>query len=82
MILTVSQVRWEDPPHSETLKHGEEPLMIIVGLELTDGWYRIRANIDATLKSACERGKLSVGTKLAISGARVRFQLLSNICLR
>lgn len=81
MILTVSQVRWEDPTYSENLKPGEEALWVIVGLELTDGWYRIRANIDATLKSAIERGKLSVGTKLAISGARVRYILSSINCL-
>lgn len=71
MILTVSEIRWDDPPNMENLKPDEEALMVIVGLKLTDGWYRIRANIDSTLKSACERGKLVAGSKLAISGARV-----------
>jgi breast cancer 2 susceptibility protein len=71
MVLCVSQIRWDDPSDVETLPEGEEPLLVIVGLELTDGWYRIRTNVDAALKSACERGKIVVGSKLAISGARV-----------
>lgn len=75
MVLCVSQIRWDDPPDVDTLKEGEEPVIVIVGLELTDGWYRIRANVDGTLKSACERGKIVVGSKLAISGARVRLFL-------
>lgn len=41
-------------------------------LELTDGWYRIRSAIDTVLSRAVARGKLRVGCKLAIFGARVR----------
>jgi breast cancer 2 susceptibility protein len=70
LVLVVSQVRWGDP--NETEEQSESAELSIIGLELTDGWYRIRANIDLTLKSACERGKIVVGTKLAITGARVR----------
>ena len=40
-------------------------------LELTDGWYRIYASIDETLYDATIRGRLKVGHKLNISGARV-----------
>lgn len=58
-------------------------------LELSDGWYRIRAGADAPLQRAIDRGKLFVGCKLAIAGARVRsgatvlfrwskFELISN----
>lgn len=70
MVLCVSQLRWDDPPE---LEDGSVPSsgLVIVGLELTDGWYRIRTNVDEALKSACERGKIVVGTKLAISGAKV-----------
>lgn len=73
MVLCVSQLRWDDPPE---LDDGSIPSgdLVIVGLELTDGWYRIRANVDEALKSACERGKIVVGSKLALSGARVSFR--------
>lgn len=69
LVLVVSQVRWGDPNDHNSDKNGVE--LSIIGLELTDGWYRIRSNVDLTLKSACERGKIVVGSKLAITGARV-----------
>lgn len=40
-------------------------------LELTDGWYSIRATIDAVLADACLREKIKVGTKLIISCAEL-----------
>lgn len=83
MILCVAQIRWDDPPDAGTLKAGEEALQVIVGLELTDGWYRVRASIDSCLRSACERGKIVVGAKLGISGAKVStvIMLLSHFYL-
>lgn len=42
-----------------------------VMLQLTDGWYKIRADIDAPLRRALERGALRPGHKLAISTAKV-----------
>lgn len=73
MVLCVSQIRWEEETTSELENAGaHDTALTIVGLELTDGWYRIRANVDRTLKSACERGKIVLGCKLAISGAKVR----------
>ncbi|GAA5833550.1 hypothetical protein JCM5353_007958, partial [Sporobolomyces roseus] len=68
LILCVSQLLWEDPPEDID---GVDAPQIIAGIELTDGWYRIQAKVDKTLQSACERGKLIVGSKLAISGARL-----------
>ncbi|ORY34756.1 BRCA2, oligonucleotide/oligosaccharide-binding, domain 1-domain-containing protein [Naematelia encephala] len=40
-------------------------------LELTDGWYRIYAEVDECLGRAIRRGRLRPGQKLAISGARL-----------
>jgi breast cancer 2 susceptibility protein len=41
-------------------------------LELTDGWYRINADVDECLARAVVKGKIAVGRKLSISGAKVR----------
>ena len=40
-------------------------------LELTDGWYLIRAEIDAPMRRAVRRGALRVGQKVGIIGAKV-----------
>jgi len=76
MVLCVSQVRWGDPPDE-----ADNGSLVIVGLELTDGWYRIRTNVDETLRRACERGKLVVGSKISVSGAKVRPLLVALLSL-
>lgn len=43
----------------------------VVSLELSDGWYCINAQIDDCLKRAIDKGKIVVGRKLAITGAKV-----------
>lgn len=40
-------------------------------LELTDGWYRIVADIDDCLARAIQKGKIVTGRKLSISGVQV-----------
>ncbi|KAJ9094408.1 hypothetical protein QFC21_005947 [Naganishia friedmannii] len=40
-------------------------------LELTDGWYTIRANVDPPLSRALKTGKLRVGSKIGVSGAKL-----------
>ncbi|XP_068635354.1 protein BREAST CANCER SUSCEPTIBILITY 2 homolog A-like [Aristolochia californica] len=59
-------------PHGEKLdvSHGSEnshPAKI----ELTDGWYSVNADLDAPLSKKLLDGKLFVGQKLRISGARL-----------
>lgn len=58
------------------------------GLELTDGWYRIRANVDPPLQRAIDAGRLRTGYKMAIAGARVSWLKVhhekgreSNVCI-
>ncbi|CUA67485.1 Breast cancer type 2 susceptibility protein homolog [Rhizoctonia solani] len=56
MVLCVSNVQMG----------GEE-----VEIELTDGWYRIRTLADKALAGAAKKGKLAVGRKIAVTGARI-----------
>ncbi|WVQ77705.1 hypothetical protein IAR50_007395 [Cryptococcus sp. DSM 104548] len=42
-----------------------------VHIDLTDGWYHIQARIDDCLKRAVEKGKICVGRKLAVTGAKL-----------
>lgn len=39
-------------------------------LELTDGWYRMRAKTDVALTRAVRAGKIKVGLKIAVVGAK------------
>ncbi|PKI84953.1 hypothetical protein MVES_000917 [Malassezia vespertilionis] len=55
--------------HIHPIAHSEEPATTI--LQLTDGWYRIRAALDAPLTRAVERGKIRVGQKLGITAAKL-----------
>lgn len=67
MILCVSGITWSEggvdedglpvPPHPK--------------LEVTDGWYRLRAQIDDSLARAVRKGVLRVGRKIAVAGMRV-----------
>lgn len=42
----------------------------VKGLELSDGWHCIRCSLDLNLGRAVTSGKIKVGAKLAISGAK------------
>ena len=45
----------------------------IYSLELTDMWYKIRADVDQPLQRAISKSKIRVGYKLEICGAKVNF---------
>ncbi|KAJ7651639.1 hypothetical protein DFH06DRAFT_1094705 [Mycena polygramma] len=67
MVLCVSNITWSEagvtddglpiPPHPE--------------LEVTDGWYRLRAQVDAPLARAVRRGVICIGRKIGTVGARL-----------
>jgi breast cancer 2 susceptibility protein len=65
MVLCVTSIIRGEP------KTGEGSSAASSSLELTDGWYRIRANVDPPLQRAIDSGKLTIGYKMAIAGARV-----------
>jgi len=73
MVLCVSDVIWSRS------RIGDDglPLVPHPTLELTDGWYRLRAQVDEVLARAARRGVIRVGRKIAVSGASVRFRFLS-----
>ncbi|KAJ6520132.1 hypothetical protein C8R45DRAFT_806075, partial [Mycena sanguinolenta] len=67
MVLCVSNITWSAsgmtdegipiPPHPE--------------LEVTDGWYRLRAQVDAPMARAVRRGVIAVGRKIGVVSARL-----------
>lgn len=67
MVLCVSNVTWSEAGLTEdgtpTEPHPE--------LEVTDGWYRLRAQVDAPLARAIRKGTIRIGRKIGIAGARV-----------
>ncbi|KEI39015.1 uncharacterized protein L969DRAFT_24577 [Mixia osmundae IAM 14324] len=73
MILLISDILLsdsEDDPDNECRP---------IGLELSDGWYRIRATIDAALLRAIAKGKLKTGSKIAISEARLKASIRDGV---
>jgi hypothetical protein len=76
MVLCVSDIIWSQ----DSVQVGEDGLPGVPHptLEVTDGWYRLRARVDEILARSVRRGVIRVGRKIAISGASVRlfgFQL-------
>ncbi|KAG9091090.1 hypothetical protein FS749_016802 [Ceratobasidium sp. UAMH 11750] len=57
MVLCVSDIQFHDNDEVE--------------IELTDGWYRIRTVSDKTLARAARKGKLVVGRKIGVAGAKL-----------
>jgi breast cancer 2 susceptibility protein len=64
MVLCVFEVNWSVAGDSEGSTACPE-------FVLTDGWYKIRAKTDQALARAARKGKVRVGRKLGIIGARV-----------
>ena len=58
---------------------GDDGLLLIPHptLELTDGWYRLRTQVDEVLARATRRGVIRVERKISVSSALVCFRFLS-----
>ncbi|GBE77572.1 hypothetical protein SCP_0104510 [Sparassis crispa] len=67
MVLCVSNVLWSPAG----LADDGTPTEPYPELEVTDGWYRLRAVVDAPLERAIRRGKIRVGRKIAVASARL-----------
>ena len=73
MILCVSGITWSEGGIGDD----GLPLVPHPTLELTDGWYRLRTQVDEVLARAARRGVIRVGRKISVSSASVRFRFLS-----
>ncbi|KAJ7754932.1 hypothetical protein DFH07DRAFT_885991 [Mycena maculata] len=67
MVLCVSNITWSEPGVTDD----GMPVAPHPELEVTDGWYRLRAQVDAPLARAARRGLIAVGRKIGVVGARL-----------
>ncbi|WVQ79198.1 hypothetical protein IAT38_001294 [Cryptococcus sp. DSM 104549] len=61
MVLVISAI------HQDKGEEGKPA----IHLELTDGWYRIKAQIDECLSRAVVKGRIAVGRKIGVAGAKL-----------
>jgi hypothetical protein len=67
MVLCVSNIFWSAAGATDDgLRIEPYP-----ELEVTDGWYRLRAQVDLAMARAVRRGIIRVGRKIGMAGARV-----------
>lgn len=69
LVLCVSAI--VRPPPEIVEEGDKEPPPSRPFLELSDGWYRISAQVDECLARAIASGKIRVGRKIAVTGAKV-----------
>lgn len=67
MVLCISAIKWTE---ARVTSDGVV-IEAYPELEVTDGWYRLRAQVDEPLARAARRGLVTVGRKLEVAGARV-----------
>ncbi|THH18249.1 hypothetical protein EW146_g2694 [Bondarzewia mesenterica] len=67
MILCVSNIFWS----KGGIGDDEEPIIPHPELEVTDGWYKLRAQVDGPLARAVRKGSICVGRKIAVAGAKL-----------
>ncbi|KAF9469825.1 hypothetical protein BDZ94DRAFT_1286396 [Collybia nuda] len=67
MILCISNVIWSNAG----LTDDGLPIESYPELEVTDGWYRLRAQVDAPLARAIRKRVIKIGRKIGVAGARL-----------
>lgn len=76
MVLCVCGIA----PGEDTVTENGEVIDGLPTLDVTDGWYKLRATVDVALARAVKRGLIKSGTKLAMSGAKVgRFMMTRSL---
>ncbi|KAF9454198.1 hypothetical protein P691DRAFT_754960 [Macrolepiota fuliginosa MF-IS2] len=63
LALCVSNIFWLESGNSLGTTYPE--------LEVTEGWYRLRAKIDAPMARAVKKGIIKIGRKIGVAGARL-----------
>ncbi|THH03452.1 hypothetical protein EW145_g6247 [Phellinidium pouzarii] len=71
IVLVVTRVLWTQA--GRVGKNGRVIEDAGGELEVSDGWYRLKAPIDAPLARAVLRGAIKAGRKIAVAGAKVFF---------
>ncbi|KAL4253568.1 Breast cancer type 2 susceptibility protein [Abortiporus biennis] len=74
MILCVSNIIYPSTTNSNGSSSSTTTTTTttsIPQLEVTDGWYRLRAEIDPPLARAIQKGSIRIGRKLAVVGAKL-----------
>lgn len=67
MILCVSKVI-----RTQGQRNSDGSVENALELEVTDGWYKLRAEVDAPLARAIRRGIVRAGRKIGVVDAKVR----------
>ena len=62
MVLRVARIHMPTSAQQSTAKGPQKPQ-----LQLTDGWYGVRAQLDVPLAAMVHRGQIAVGTHLQMS---------------
>ncbi|KAI6047891.1 hypothetical protein EDC04DRAFT_2555648 [Pisolithus marmoratus] len=70
MVLCISNITW---PNDDINENGR-PVSSHPELEVTDGWYRLRARVDEPLARATRKGFIRIGRKIAIAAAKLSSQ--------
>ena len=67
MTLCISNIFWSPGGITED----GLPIEPRSELEVTDGWYRLRAQVDPAMARAVRKGFIRVGRKIGVAGAKV-----------
>ncbi|KAF8167376.1 hypothetical protein B0H34DRAFT_14333 [Crassisporium funariophilum] len=67
MVLCISNIIWSP----KGITPDGLPIEPYPELEVTDGWYRLRAQVDQAMARAVRRGVVRVGRKIGVAGARL-----------
>ncbi|KAI5114831.1 hypothetical protein M0805_009730, partial [Coniferiporia weirii] len=69
LVLVVTRVMWTQP--ERVADNGRVVEDAAAELEVSDGWYRLRASVDAPIARAVCRGTIKPGRKIAVAGAKL-----------